>query len=84
MDTNEFTQRVKQGFYEEYELVMFIMEYLVNAEQNVWMFEQHLQIADLLNGRFNGEQEPTIEAIFNDWNLKLGTVLFVLRGYPND
>lgn len=71
-----FIQRVKQGLYEEHELVIVIMEYLIHPSQSLWLKEQGLEIADLLNGRFNGEQEPTVQAIFADWNLKCGQVLF--------
>jgi hypothetical protein len=74
----EFIARVRLGLYEEYELVMFIMQHLLDPSQSDWLNKQKLQIADLLNGRFNGEQEPTIEAFFTDWNLKCGTQLFKL------
>jgi hypothetical protein len=75
-----FIQRMEQGLYEEYELVMVIMEELINPPQAYWLKEQGLQISDLLNGRFNTEQYPTVQAIFMDWNLKLGKRIFKLGG----
>lgn len=79
---SRFIGRVRAGEYEEYELVMFIMEILIAPAQTQWLNTQNLTIADLLNGRFNGDQEPTVQALFRDWNLKLGTRLFSISGLP--
>jgi hypothetical protein len=74
----KFIARVREGSYEEYELVMFVMERLANVFQVIWLHEHNLEIADLLNGRFPVDLAPTAEAIFTDWNLKCGAKLFTL------
>ena len=74
--TEEFVQRVKEGLYGENDLVMFIMETLIHPSQTLLLDENNLSISDILNGRFPLELVPSIQAIFLDWNLKLGTTLF--------
>jgi hypothetical protein len=80
MEKEEFIERVKLGLYEEYELVNFITKYLLHPSQTQWLTEQDLRVEDILNGRFNGEQEPTVEAFLLDWNLNLGVRMFSLGG----
>jgi hypothetical protein len=73
-------EKVHLGLYEEFELVHFIMHYLIHPSQTAWLNAQDLTIQDTLNGRFNGEQEETILAFFQDWNLLCGEKLFSLGG----
>jgi len=75
---DEFIRRVQQGNYDEFEMELFIMENLLHPAQMMWLDKERLTIADLLNGRFKGEQEPTVQAIFNDWNAKCQCILFKL------
>jgi hypothetical protein len=56
---------------EEY-FVIAINEILLTDGQRAYLNDQHLQIADLLNGRIFGQQEPSALAIFADWNARLG------------
>ena len=56
------------------------MENLIHPSQTDWLNTERLRIEDVLNGRFNQEQELTIEAILLDWNLKLGVRVFSLGG----
>ena len=74
-----FVRDVQKGLYAEHELIMFIMRHLIHPAQASWLHEQGLEIVDLLNGRFNSGQIPTIEAIFTDWNMKCRCVLFRLE-----
>ena len=72
----EMVGKVEMGLYQEYELVQFIMRELIHPTQTLWLKENNLEIADLLNGRWAAELEPTVEALFLDWNLQCGTTLF--------
>ena len=56
---------------EEY-FVQAINKILLTASQRDFLADQHLQIADVLNGRFYGHQEASVLAIFDDWNARLG------------
>lgn len=69
---------IDEGLYEEMDLVSFIIGYLINAEEVMWMSSQDLHVADLLNGRFSADQSATVQAIFTDWNLKCRRKIFKL------
>lgn len=74
----DFAKIVKLGLLEEIGIVIFIMENLINPEQTQWMNDEGLTIQHLLNGKFNDEQIPTVQAIFANWNMKCRTQLFKL------
>jgi hypothetical protein len=45
---------------------------LLTEEQRRWLFDNGLDVADILNGRFGGSLEDDANAIFAEWNAKLG------------
>lgn len=56
----------------EAEIVRVIRVFLITGEQIQALAQAGLSIEDLLNGRFNAEQEPLVRSIFTRWNLALG------------
>lgn len=57
---------------DEEHFIELIKKFLRTASQRAMLEAMDLTIADLLNGRFNGEQEKSVLEIFADWNSKLG------------
>ena len=70
----------------EHVTVALIMEYLMTPRQWQRLCALVLGVPDLLNGRYDGNAEPDILAMFDDWNSKLGTICFTpdnrLMGQP--
>lgn len=64
------------GYGEEQQTVQFIRAYLMTAAQWQYLTSHFLSIADLLNGRYTGLQEATIQGFYTDWNAKLGAKQF--------
>ena len=56
---------------EEY-LVQAIEKHLQTEDQRKRLFDARLSVEKILNGRYYGEQEPLVQAIYNEWNQKLG------------
>lgn len=59
-------------FDEEKYLVQAIKLHLRTPEQKAIIDGLDVSIEDMLNGRYNGRQEKQIEAIYQQWNDKLG------------
>jgi len=59
-------------FDEEMYLVQAIKLHLLTLEHKAAIDKLNLSIEDMLNGRYNGKQEPEVTAIYESWNLKLG------------
>lgn len=59
-------------FDEEKYLVQAIKLYLRTPEQKAIIDGLDISIEDMLNGRYNGRQEKQVEAIYQQWNDKLG------------
>lgn len=57
---------------DEEHFVELIKKFLRTEDQRAQLAAMDLTIADLLNGRFTGEQDESVLAIFADWNSKLG------------
>jgi len=65
------------GFYErESYLVRAIRQHLLTDEQSKTLFWAMLSIEDILNGRYNEEQEKKVHGIYAEWNDKLGWTEF--------
>lgn len=62
--------------------VYIIKHRLRTPEQKTWLDAQDLSIEDLLNGRYNAEQEPIIFKMYADWNAKIGEFTFGHRRQP--
>jgi hypothetical protein len=60
---------------EEY-LVQAIEKWLQTEEQRKRMFDARLSIEKMLNGRFTADVEKDVDAIFAEWNAKLGFKAF--------
>lgn len=75
-EDQEFFESWKQGYHREEDAVRFIKTHLLTREQKLYLFEQDLDVYDLLNGRITGEQEAAVEKMFVDWNEKLGHHMF--------
>lgn len=60
---------------EEY-LVPAIEKHLLTEDQRKRMFDAHLSIEKMLNGRYYGRQAPVVQAIYDEWNAKLGFKAF--------
>src|SRR5260370_21868357 len=52
--------------------VDIVKQYLRTSEQKAWLDAHDLSIEDLLNGRYGGDDEPGVEAIYGSFNTKLG------------
>ena len=63
----------KEGeFHEEHFSVTAIKKHLLTEEQRKKLFDLNLSIEECLNGRYTGEQEASVHAIYKEWNEKLG------------
>lgn len=69
-EVNEFF--LNGEFYEEHYSVDAIKRHLMDNDDIVTLSNANISVEDLLNGRFNGAQEPIIERIMDKWNQKLG------------
>lgn len=67
-----------EGFDDEAQSVEAIKAQLLTDEQRLWLYQNNLDVADLLNGRWGGELESEVAAIFAAWNEKLGREEFRL------
>jgi hypothetical protein len=63
-------------FHEESYLVQAIERWLLTEEQRKRIFDAHLSIEKMLNGRYGEKEESAVEAIYNEWNAKLGHYQF--------
>jgi len=67
----------KEGeFHEEHYHVTAIERYCLTEEQRKGMFDRHLSIEKILNGRYTGDQEPFVRKTLKEWNDKLGVKAF--------
>ncbi len=60
----------------EEHIVGVIKQYLRTSEQKAWLDAHDLSIEDLLNGRYGGQDESEVAAIYGAWNAKLGKKMF--------
>lgn len=73
MIPQEVLDDFKEGFDKEEYLVAAIKRYLRTPEQKAMLDARDISIEDVLNGRIEGEDQDDIyNALFNDWNAKLG------------
>ena len=56
--------------------VDIVKQYLRTSEQKAWLDAHDLSVEDLLNGRYGGDDESGVEAIYGAWNAKLGRKMF--------
>ncbi len=56
--------------------VELIKKYLQTEQDRKAMYDEDMSIYDMLNGRYNEEQEIVVLEIFERWNQKLGTKTF--------
>ncbi len=61
-----------EGFNDEYQNVAAIKQYLLTEEQRKWLYDNRLDIADVLSGRTDETHEDEVNKMFADWNSKLG------------
>jgi len=60
-------------FHEEQYRVAAIEQYLQTEEQRLEMFNRHISIEKIMNGRVAGEDNHRfIDKLFSEWNAKLG------------
>ncbi len=72
----EFWKRQAEGQSEEEELVRVIHGDLLTEGQALWLVQQKLTINNLVNNRYPVSLTDEVEAIFDDWNQKLGRYTF--------
>lgn len=68
--------RDDRDFCEEAYLVQAIEKWLQTEEQRKRLFDARLSIEKMLNGRYMGAVEPIVQAIYAEWNAKLGFKAF--------
>jgi hypothetical protein len=70
--------KVDGDFCEEQYLVAAIEKHLLTEEQRKLMFDHHLSIEKMLNGRYVGgaEVSAAVGRIYDEWNAKLGFEAF--------
>ena len=68
---------LNSGMMEEATLIQVIHHFLRTEEQRHLLFDLDMSLEALLNGRYTGEQEAQVYAIFDEWNKKLGTICFL-------
>jgi len=56
----------------EAELVNAIRTHLLSKTQRQQLFDANISVEDILNGRFEERYSTLIDALFTDWNEKLG------------
>src|SRR6266850_869113 len=56
--------------------VYMVKYYLCTTEQKAWLDAHNLSGEDLLNCRYDGDDESGVEAIYGAWNTKLGRKMF--------
>jgi len=61
---------------EEHYLVEAIEKHLLTKTQRKQMFDERLSVEKMLNGRYDGKQEPVVFGIYAEWNAKLGFKAF--------
>lgn len=74
-----FRDRLPKGHYEEPELVRAIKTYLLTDAQRAILVKYDWSIEDILNGRNeypDADAEPAQEAMFADWNQRIGSNTF--------
>ena len=59
-------------FCEERYTVQAIEKHLLTEDQRKRMFDMRLSIEKMLNGRHGNLESSTVDAIFEEWNTKLG------------
>jgi hypothetical protein len=59
-------------FCGEQYLVEAIEKHLLTEDQRKRMFDAHLSIEKMLNGRYGISLSPVVQAIYDEWNQKLG------------
>lgn len=68
----EVLERLRDGCDNEGELVGYIKAYLQTEAQREELHRLRLSIEDCLNGRYGGEEEAAVSAIYAAWNAQLG------------
>jgi hypothetical protein len=61
---------------DEHIQVRRIKEYLLTEEQKKQLYDANYDLSDVLNGRTLPDFESAVEAMFADWNAKLGRHIF--------
>ena len=59
-------------FFEEHYLVSAVERHLLTEVQRKTMFDFHLTLEKMFNGRYGSQEEATVFEIFEQWNTKLG------------
>jgi len=70
--------KVDGDFCEEQYLVAAIEKHLQTEEQRKLMFDHHLSIEKMLNGRYSAARRScaAVQRIYGEWNAKLGFKAF--------
>lgn len=70
----EFFQ--KGSFDNEPYLIQAIEKHLQTEDQRKAIYDAHLSIEKILNGRFGDDHSNLITTIFTEWNAKIGFIYF--------
>lgn len=66
-----------EGSWEESDVVYFLKQYLRTPAQKKILDDLDYSIDDMMNGRIEMQDIPAIDAIFIDWNTRMGIKFFV-------
>lgn len=73
----EFLEAYKQGYHREQDLVRFIRKRLMEPREKLWLARNDIEVADILNGRVEGEQQQNAcDQLMRRWNERAGFRMF--------
>lgn len=75
----EFYERNESGLVEAGEAAHYIAKHVATSDQMMSLVDVGIyNVADIIEGRYDGEQEPTVQAFMRDINEAFGWKFFVL------
>ena len=72
----EVLEMIREGYYEEPQLVEVIKKYLLNSTHREFLERNDLCVEAILNGRFPVYLWSEVETMLNEWNQTAGEKLF--------
>ena len=75
----EFRERNEDGLVEANEAAHYIAANVATSEEMMSLVDVGIyNVADIIEGRYNGEQEPTVQQFMRDINESFGWKFFLL------
>ena len=65
-----------EGVWDEYTSCNFMRNKVITPSEKAVMSEMNLTLEDIVNGRYNEDQEFRIDKLFDAWNDRLGYHLY--------